>query len=235
VPDRVTIDVIDHPAGGLLRALSRVRALQRSAPPNLRALLTLGTARLAPRVRPAPTPRRLAVLAAWQGGDDLDADAAGLLGDLPAGAREHWHVEAEVVRAACTHPWRGWMPDDAHARALDLAEPAVILISGELYARHVAAFLHDSAGAVAHALPHPGYLGGLAIASSPLNTTSCSCWRTYREARDYAYKPGGHRDALRRDRARRHHRTEHFLRLRPLRERGTLDGAAPLADVLAGG
>jgi hypothetical protein len=175
------------------------------------------------------------VLAAWQGGDDLDADAAGLLGDLPAGAREHWHVEAEVVRAACTHPWRGWMPDDAHARALDLAEPAVILISGELYARHVAAFLHDSAGAVAHALPHPGYLGGLAIASSPLNTTSCSCWRTYREARDYAYKPGGHRDALRRDRARRHHRTEHFLRLRPLRERGTLDGAAPLADVLAGG
>lgn len=81
---------------------------------------------------------------------------------------------------------------------------------------------------MAHAFEHPGYLGGPAINSSPLNTTSCSCWRSYRDARAYAYGPGGHRHAMQRDRARGHHRTEYFVRLRPLAERGTLDGAAIL-------
>jgi len=38
---------------------------------------------------------------------------------------------------------------------------------------------------------------------------------------------------VRRDRERGHHRTEYFLRLRPLLERGSLRGAAPLAGVLA--
>jgi hypothetical protein len=70
------------------------------------------------------------------------------------------------------------------------------------------------------------------ITSSPLNTTSCSCWRTYEDARDYAYRPGGHLDAMRRDRARGHHRTQYFLRLRPLAERGSLGGRRPLAPVL---
>ena len=32
-----------------------------------------------------------------------------------------------------------------------------------------------------------------------LNTTSCSAWRTYAEAKEYAYKPGGHAEAMRRD------------------------------------
>ena len=137
------------------------------------------------------------------------------------------------MRAAFSNAWRGWVPDVAGARALEDDEPALILISGELHARYVPAFAKDAAGAVGHAFGHPGYLGGLTIASSPLNTTSCSCWRTYRDARDYAYRPGGHADALKRDRARGHHRTEYFLRLRPLLERGTLAGSAPLAPVLA--
>jgi hypothetical protein len=222
MPDRVTLDVIDRPAGGVLRALRNVRQLRDAPVPGMRAVFALGTAHFAARVRPAPTPRRIAVLAGWDG--DVDADWAESLG---AGAREHWHVEAEVVRAAFSDSWRGWIPDADGARPLDQAEPALILISGELHARYVPAFAHDAAGAVAHAFASPGYLGGLAIASSPLNTTSCSCWRTYREAREYAFRPGGHLDAVRRDRARGHHRTEYFLRLRPLAVSGTLDGAAP--------
>jgi hypothetical protein len=123
-------------------------------------------------------------------------------------------------------------PAEGPSRRAARVEPALILISGELRARYVASFARDAAGAVAHAFEHPGYLGGLAITSSPLNTTSCSCWRTYADARDYAYGPGGHRHAMQRDRARGHHRTEYFLRLRPLAERGSLDGAAPLASAL---
>jgi hypothetical protein len=225
--DRVTLDVIDRPAGGVLRSLQRVRSLRDALPPGMRAVFALGTAHFVARVRPAPTPRRIAVLAGWQG--DVEAGWADRLG---AGAREHWHIEAEVVRAAFSDAWRGWSPDATGAHPLDPDEPALILISGELHARYVPAFTHDAAGAVAHAFASPGYLGGLAIASSPLNTTSCSCWRSYREAREYAFRPGGHLDALRRDRARGHHRTEYFLRLRPLAERGTLDGAAPFATAM---
>ena len=231
--DRVTLDVVDRPAVGVLRALKRVSAIRGAEPPGMRALLALGTANFAARVRPSPTPRRIAVLTAWEAADDVDARWRAALGDLCGGAREHWHVEAELVRATFSESWRGWTPDAGAARPLELAEPALILISGELRARYVPAFARDAAGAVAHALAHPGYLGGLAINSSPLNTTSCSCWRTYQDARDYAFEPGGHLDAIQRDRARGHHRTEYFMRLRPLLERGTLAGTAPLRPVLS--
>jgi hypothetical protein len=223
MPERVTLDVVDRPTGGVLRTLSRIRAVRRDPPPGLRAVFALGTAHFAPRPRPSPTPRRIAVLAAWA---DEPRDL------LPAGGRERWHVEAEVVRAAFSQGWKGWTPDTAGARPLDDAEPALVLISGELHARYVPAFAHDAAGAVAHALDSPGYLGGLVVTSSPLNTTSCSCWRSYEQARAYAYRRGGHLDAMKRDRERGHHRTEYFLRLRPLLERGSLAGAAPFASVL---
>jgi hypothetical protein len=233
MPDRVTLDVIDRPVGGLRRALRQVRTTRTLSPPGMRALLALGTAHFVPRPRPSPTPRRIAVLTAWEDGDEIDARWTDALGDLCAGGKEHWHVEAEVVRAAFSAPWKGWTPDVTDARPLDAAEPALILISGELRARYVPAFFKDGAGAVAHAFAQPGYLGGLAITSSPLNTTSCSCWRTYQDARDYAFRPGGHTDAVRRDRARGHHKTEYFLRLRPLVERGSLVGTTPFAPVLS--
>jgi hypothetical protein len=231
--DRVTLDVIDRPVGGVLRSLKRVSAIRDARLRGMRALLALGTANFAARVRPAPTPRRIAVLAAWADGDDVDARWAAALGDRCTGAREHWHVEAEVVRAAFSDHWRGWTPDVTDARALDPAEPALILISGNLHARYVPAFTRDAACAVAHAFAHPGYLGGLAINSSPLNTTSCSCWRTYEDARDYAFKSGRHLEAMRRDVAGAHHKTQYFLRLRPLAERGSLAGTTPLGPVLS--
>ena len=232
MPDRVTLDVIDRPAGGVLRSLRQARAIRGRSSPGMRAVLALGTAHLVPRARPAPTLRRLALLAAWEDGDDVDARWAAALGDLCDGAGEHWHVEAEVVRAAFTDSWKRWTPDVTGARPLDADEPALILISGELRARYVRAFARDNAGAVAHTFDQPGYLGGLAITSSPLNTTSCSCWRTYQEARDFAFGPGGHLDAVRRDRASGHHKSEYFLRLRPLAERGSLDGSGPLAPAI---
>jgi hypothetical protein len=233
MPDRVTLDVVDRPAAGVLRSLKQIGGIRSVKPPGMRALLALGTADFVPRVRPAPTPRRIAVLAAWDGGGDVETSWGGVLGELCTRAREHWHVEAELVRAAFSETWKGWAPDVTDARPLDPGEPALILISGELRARFAAAFAKDAAGAVAHAFGQPGFLGGLGINSSPLNTTSCSCWRTYQDARDYAFKPGGHVDAMQRDRARGHHKTEYFLRLRPLAERGSLAGTTPLTPVLS--
>jgi hypothetical protein len=232
MPDRVTLDVIDRPSLGLVGSIRHLKAVRTAKPPGMRALLALGTGRFVPRPLPAPTPRRIAVLSAWDADAEIDSTWADALGELCEGAREHWHVDVEVVRAAFDEPWKGWTPDLTDARPLDPSEPALILISGDLRARYVPAFLKDAAGAVQHAFDHPGYLGGLGIGTSPLDTTSCSCWRTYADARDYAFKPGAHVSAMRRDLTQERHTTQHFLRLRPLAERGTLAGARPFSTVL---
>ena len=229
MPDQVTLDVIDRPAGGALAAMRTLGRLRRAWAPGMRQMIRLGTGHLVARTLPAPTPRRIAVLTVWE------EDASGwerLLGDLAHSGREHWHVRAAITRAAFTEPWLGWTPDTAGTPPLDDHEPALTLISGDLRARFIHAFLHDAGLAAGHAFRQPGYLGGLGIQSSPLNTTSCSAWRTYGDARAYAYRPGMHATAMRRDRAEQHHRTEWFLRLRPLEERGTLDGVAPFAGLL---
>lgn len=232
MPDRVTIDVIDRPAGGVRNGFRAIRALRRTGVSGMRALFALGTGGFVPSGLPAPTPRRIAVLAAWEGEEDVDARWGAVLEGLAADAREHWHVEAEVVRAAFSARWKGWKPETEGARPLDGAEPALVLISGDLRARYAPAFYWNGVGAVRHAARQPGYLGGLFVTSSPLNTTSCSCWRAYDDAREYAYKPGGHQVAMRRDRTRRHHKREYFMRLRPLAEHGSLAGATPLAPFL---
>src|SRR4051812_7944559 len=104
MPDRVTLDVIDRPVGGVRRALREIRATRRRPPPGLRAVFALGTAHFAPRPLPSPTPRRIAVLAAWENEPHEI---------FTWDAREHWHVEAEVVRAAFSETWKGWTPDTA--------------------------------------------------------------------------------------------------------------------------
>jgi hypothetical protein len=229
MPDRITLDVIDRPSRGVLHSLNWLAAVRDAGSPGLRALLPLGTGRFVARPHPAPTPRRIGALAAWDDTREVDRLWAQLIGELCDAAHEHWHVEAEVTTAKFSEAWRGWKPETANARPLDLEEPALIMISGDLRPRFLPAFLRDSASAVAHAFEHPGYLGGLALGTTPLDTTSCSCWRTYGEARDYAFNGGAHVDAVRRDRVRGHHRSDHFLRLRPLLERGTLDGSSPFS------
>jgi hypothetical protein len=137
MPDQVTLDVIDRPAAGLRAIVRRARAVRAARPQGLRALIVLGTADLVARLRPAPTLRRIALLAAWEDGTDVDGAWSAALGGLGAGARESWHVEAEVARAAFSAPWKGWTPDVSGARALDPAEPVLVMISGDLYGRHV--------------------------------------------------------------------------------------------------
>jgi hypothetical protein len=231
--DHITLDVIDRPAGGVIRGVRRLRALRAGGAPGLRALITLGTADFATRPFPPPTtPRRLAVLTAWHDADAVADCWEPTIGVLSRGAREHWHVHGELARASFSEAWRGWDPQVVDARNLDDDEPALILIAGDLRARFVPAFVRDAMKAAAHAFEQPGYLGGLAINSSLLNTTSCSTWRTYADAKAYAYRPGRHSEAMKRDRAEERHSTEWFMRVRPLAERGTLNGRAPFAEVL---
>jgi hypothetical protein len=232
MPDHVTLDIIDRPAGGAVACMRRLGTLRKQDVVGLRALIRLGTGHFVARTRPSPTARRVGVLTVWEDGAAAEAGWEPLLGALTCG-REHWHVRAEVARAAFTEPWIGWSPDTAGAPPLSDDEPALILISGDLRARYVRAFLQDAGTAVGQAFTQRGYLGGLAIQSSPLNTTSCSAWRSYGDAKAYAYRPGRHSEVMRRDRAEERHRTEWFLRLRPLEERGSVGGVTPFHGVLA--
>lgn len=85
MPDRVTLDVIDRPAGGVVATLRRLKGVRTSRRDGLRALLGLGTAHFVPRVRPAPTLHRIALLSAWAG-DVPVGDWMRTLGELCARA-----------------------------------------------------------------------------------------------------------------------------------------------------
>ena len=221
--DQITLDVIDRPSGGTFRTL-RTLGRHNGDLEGLRGVVRLRTNSFVDRWANNQTPRRIAALTVWEPGADVEAGWEGLLAETCAGSVEHWHVRGELARASFTAPWRGWTPKTEGAQPLAEDEPALILISGNLRPGGVPGFVRDSFGAVAHAFEHPGYLGGLALMSSPLNTTSCSAWRTCSDARGYAYRTGRHSDAMKRDRADERHVTECFLRIRPTASSGTLEG-----------
>jgi heme-degrading monooxygenase HmoA len=224
--DQISLDVIDRPEGGTIRALRDIGHRNGNGPVDgLRGVIRLRTMRFVDSPLKNPqTPRRIAVLSVWRGDADVEAGWQELLRSRCTSCREHWHVRGEVTRASFTAPWRGWEPcvDDARPHSDD--EPALIVIAGDLRLGGLPGFMRDGYGAVSHASGHPGYLGGLVLASSPLNTTSCSAWRSYADAKDYAFAEGRHRDAMLRDRREERHVTEHFFRVRPLETRGTLNG-----------
>ena len=141
-----------------------------------------------------------------------------------AGARGHWHVTGEIARARFTEPMEGWTPDDTDAHRLADDEPALVLISGDLNPSGIKDFLTYNVGAVEHAEANPGYLGGVGLQKSWLNTTSCSAWRSYADIRAFAHKPGGHMAAVKNEREHHHHKQDWLLWLRPLHSRGTLRG-----------
>jgi hypothetical protein len=229
----VTLDVLDRPAGGVLRARRAWRRLaEGGGPPGSVAMLPLMTVNFVPTVIPSPTPRRIALLSVWEDAEACDRFYEAALDGVLTGARERWHVRGEVARTSFTDPWRGWEPDASGSEPLDPAEPVMVMISGDLRAKAVPSFVRASARVVAQASGHAGYLGGLGLQSTVLNTTSCSAWRSVADARDFAWSNGAHSVAARQDRAFENHIRECFVHLRPVVSRGTLVGVDPFAGLL---
>lgn len=227
----VVVDVVDRPTGGAGRALRRLRRA-RGSDPALRALVGMRTIRFTPYLVPRFTPRRVAVLSSFA--DEAAAQRLwpSLLGDLTEGSREHWQVRGRAVRADFTEPRDGWVPE---VDGPDLAddEPALVVISGELHPRFLRRFTRDQRPVISYTEAAGGYLGGLGAQSTPLDTTSISAWRSYADAKRYAYSSGAHREAMKADLAEARHRSSWFLRVRPVSETGTLAGRTVFGEVLA--
>ena len=226
----ITLDVIDRPTADARRLVKSLRPGAGGSVTLIRAQTNdfldhwFGNPRRL---------RRLAVIGAWEADADVQDDWRRLLAPATDGCREHWHVRGELTRAAFDSAWLGWNPDVDGARPHADDEPALVFIAGDLRPRGLLPFLADAQPTVRFAHRQPGYLGGLGLYSSLLNTTSCSAWATYAHAKAYAYGDGRHRRAMLADRKAGRHHTNWFFRVRPLESRGTLRGRDPFAGVVA--
>jgi hypothetical protein len=233
-----SLTVVTHPRRRLLSVLLRARRIAHAAAagPDITVARALQTGSFRLDSRPPYVPGRVAVMLWARTADALDEVDARVLAPLADGAAERWRV---VLRPASVHgSWAGFSPARADADAGDdhqplrTDEPMVVLIHGVLRARYLAKFARDSGEVGKQLARTDGYLGGLALADTPLTTASFSCWRSVQDARTFAFAAGTHRDAYKIDRAEHRHATEFFVRFRPFRSEGTFEGRDPLAGVL---
>jgi hypothetical protein len=144
---------------------------------------------------------------------------------------ERWVLVVEPVRV---HGGGAvYAPPTAGVAPLHEDEPVVVQIDGTLTPEGFGPFYESTPAAIHQAFAHEAYLGGLGFTDTFRETVSFTCWRTARGARDYAFGPGAHDEARRRDRAEGWHdkATELFLRLRPIRSSGTVLGANPFPQL----
>jgi len=207
---------------GVRAALGTLRVVLRpGSRPGLRYGAVLQAAALSGSVRPRPDLGRVGLLAFWD--DDQSLDAFLATDPLAARLADGWHARLTPVKH--TGAWPGLFDEPAHG---NVTGPAVTLTLGRLRLPEAPRFLRTSAKAEAQALAAPGFRWGTALARPPVVAT-CSLWRSAADLAGYAHRPGGHADALAADQARPFHHRSIFIRCRPDRSVGHLDGANPLA------
>jgi hypothetical protein len=162
--------------------------------------------------------------------DVLDELYAHNMEPLVDGAIEAWSSLLEPVRVH--GDWFGFTPGTTGTAPLRPDEPVVAMINGVLRLRYLRRFLRDSARVGRDLETAQGYLGGFGLADTPLTTTSFSCWRSSTDSRAFAFRDGHHPTAYKTDLAEGRHRTEFYVRFRPLQSDGTIDGTNPLDGVI---
>ena len=170
---------------------------------------------------------RVALIAFWDDDAALDAFLAhDPMADALAGG---WHARLEPLRAF--GDWPGLPADISRDRSTEHTGPSVVLTLGRLRLRHAVRFLRTSRPAEAEALSAPGFVWGTALAKPPFVAT-CSLWESTRALSTYAYgrSEPGHPDAIASDRAKPFHKQSAFIRFRPYRMEGRLDGRNPLPE-----
>lgn len=223
----VTVQIAEVPLAESLKVLSRRPPVKATS--GLRYAETVFAAPLGGGLLPAPTPRTVATIAAWDDDERFDA----FLASDPRAApfRDGWQVRMKPLRVFGEWPGLPGLPRQELPVADE--EPVVVLTLGRLMPWRLVPFLRAALPAEEEVLAEPGLLASTGFGRPPRLVSTFSVWRSAAEMRDYAYRrEGTHRAAVVRDRAHPFHRHSAFIRFRPYASEGTWRGRDPLAGLL---
>lgn len=210
-------------AGGrdALRLLRR--PLTPAAAQGLRyAAATLATA---PSGSSSSRRRRIALVAAWDGADDVERFDDGH--PYARALRDGWRATMLPLRTAgAGSPLLDALGDE---RADAGGGPIAVLTFGRLRVRRAARFMRLSPTIERLASAHGGLLAATVLVRPPLVVGTLTLWQDLDAMRAFAHGRDEHRVAMRADREDTFFRAAAFVRMRPHRSRGAWDGRDPLA------
>jgi hypothetical protein len=215
-------DISRRAALGVLR-----KAPTSATVPGLRHANTALAAPLSRSLRPSPQLGRAGLIAFW----DDEASLDHFLAEYPTAQAlaDGWRVRLEPLRIHGS--WPG-VPDDLpRARTVEHDGPAAVLTLGRVKLNRILPFFRTSAKAEGAVVDAPGMRWATGLAKPPFVAT-CSLWESDDALRAYAYgtEPPEHSNAIATDRAKGFHHQSAFIRFRPYRSEGKLDGRNPLPE-----